>query len=107
MAKYRLTLIPGDGIGPEVTAATVRVIEAAGVDIEWDRQMAGEDAAQEHGETVPPVLLDSIRENKVALKGPLTTLVGKGHRSANVELRQKLDLFVNLRPVKTIGGIPS
>ncbi len=105
--SHKVTLIPGDGIGPEITEATVRVIEAAGVDIEWDRQEAGIPALKEHGETVPNQLLDSIRENKVALKGPLTTLVGKGFRSANVQLRQKLDLYANLRPVKSIGGVPS
>lgn len=107
MAKHRVTLIPGDGIGPEVTEATVRVIEAAGVDIEWDRQDAGMAAIQKSGESVPDSLLDSIRQNKVALKGPLTTLVGKGFKSANVTLRQRLDLYVNLRPVKSIGGVPT
>lgn len=105
MAKHSVTLIPGDGIGPEVTAATVRVIEAAGVDINWDRQEAGLAAIQQCGESVPDSLLDSIKRNKVALKGPLTTLVGKGFRSANVTLRQKLDLYTNLRPVKSIGGV--
>ncbi|HUV30604.1 MAG TPA: isocitrate/isopropylmalate dehydrogenase family protein [Acidobacteriota bacterium] len=107
MARHTVTLIPGDGIGPEVTQAAVRVIEAAGVDIEWDVQDAGLAAIQKYGVSVPDSLLDSIRENKVALKGPLTTLVGKGFKSANVTLRQTLDLYVNLRPVKTIGGVPS
>lgn len=107
MAKHCVTLIPGDGIGPEVTDATVRVIEAAGVDIEWDRQEAGMAAIQSKGDSVPDELLTSIKRNKVALKGPLTTLVGKGFRSANVTLRQKLDLYANLRPVKSIGGIRS
>jgi isocitrate dehydrogenase (NAD+) len=100
-------LIPGDGIGPEITESAVRVIEAAGVDIEWDRQEAGIPAIQKFGVSVPEQLLDSIRENKVALKGPVTTMVGKGFRSANVTLRQKLDLYANLRPVKSIGGVPS
>lgn len=107
MAKHKVTLIPGDGIGPEVTEAAVRVIEAAGVAIEWDRHEAGITAIQEHGVSVPDTLMDSIRQNRVALKGPITTLVGKGFKSANVTLRQKLDLYVNLRPVKTIGGVPS
>lgn len=107
MAKYKITLIPGDGIGPEVTSATVKVIEAAGVDIEWDIHEAGLIGIQKHGVSVPDSLLESIRENKVALKGPLMTMVGKGFKSANVALRQKLDLYVNLRPVKTIGGVPS
>ncbi len=104
---HKVTLIPGDGIGPEITEAAVRVIEAAGVDIEWDRQEAGIPAVQQYGTSVPDQLFDSVRENRVALKGPITTLVGKGFRSANVTLRQKLDLFVNLRPVKSIGGVPS
>ena len=107
MAKHKVTLIPGDGIGPEVTEAAVRVIEAAGVDIEWDRFDAGITAIQQHGVSVTDDLLDSIRENKVALKGPIMTLVGKGFKSANVTLRQKLDLYVNLRPVKTLGGVAS
>ncbi len=107
MAKHTVTLIPGDGIGPEVTEATVRVIEAAGVDIQWDRHEAGMAGIQKFGESVPDGLLDSIKQNKIALKGPLTTLVGKGFKSANVTLRQKLDLYVNLRPVKSIGGVPS
>ncbi|MEW6049661.1 MAG: isocitrate/isopropylmalate dehydrogenase family protein [Candidatus Zixiibacteriota bacterium] len=107
MAKHTLTLIPGDGIGPEVSDATVRVIEAAGVDIAWERFDAGAAAIQKYGESVPDGLLDSIKKNKVALKGPLTTFVGKGFRSANVTLRQKLDLYANLRPVKSIGGVPS
>jgi len=104
---HKVTLIPGDGIGPEITAAAVRVIDAAGVDIEWDRQEAGIPAVQLYGTSIPDQLFDSIRANKVALKGPITTLVGKGFRSANVALRQKLDLFANLRPVKSIGGVPS
>ena len=104
---HKVTLIPGDGIGPEITAAAVRVFDAAGVDIEWDRQEAGIPAVQLYGTSIPDQLFDSIRANKVALKGPITTLVGKGFRSANVALRQKLDLFANLRPVKSIGGVPS
>lgn len=104
---HKVTLIPGDGIGPEITESVVRVIEAAGVDIKWDRQLAGIPAVQEYGVSVPEQCIDSIKENKVALKGPLTTLVGKGFRSANVTLRRKLDLYANLRPVKTIGGVPS
>ncbi len=104
---YKVTLIPGDGVGPEITKSVEQVIEAAGVDIEWDRHEAGIPAIQQHGVSVPESLLESIRENKVGLKGPVTTLVGKGFKSANVTLRQKLDLYANLRPVKTIGGIPS
>jgi isocitrate dehydrogenase (NAD+) len=105
--SHKVTLIPGDGIGPEITESVERVIEAADVNIEWDRQLAGIPAVQEYGISVPDQLIDSIRSNKVALKGPLTTLVGKGFRSANVTLRKKLDLYSNLRPVKSIGGVPS
>lgn len=105
--SHKVTLIPGDGIGPEITESVERVIDAAGVNIEWDRQLAGIPAVQEYGISVPDQLIDSIRTNKVALKGPLTTLVGKGFRSANVTLRKKLDLYSNLRPVKSIGGVPS
>lgn len=105
--KHKITLIPGDGIGPEITESVIQVIEAAGVDIEWDKHDAGIPAYQKTGVPVPDELLDSIRTNKVALKGPTTTIVGKGFRSANVTLRQKLDLYVNLRPVNSIGGVNS
>lgn len=104
---HKVTLIPGDGIGPEITLATTRVIEAAGLEIQFDRHEAGIPAIQKGGVSVPDSLLDSIRENKVALKGPITTLIGKGFKSANVTLRQKLDLYANLRPVVSIGGVPS
>lgn len=104
---HKVTLIPGDGIGPEITDSVKRVIAASGVEIEWDEQLAGIPAVQEYGVSVPDQLLDSIRENKIALKGPLTTLVGKGFRSANVTLRKTLDLYANLRPVKSIGGVKS
>jgi isocitrate dehydrogenase (NAD+) len=103
--KHKITLIPGDGIGPEITEATVKVIEASGVDIEWERHEAGIPAFQKSGVPVPDELIESIKVNKVALKGPTTTIVGKGFRSANVTLRQKLDLYANLRPVKSIGGV--
>ncbi len=104
---YKVTLIPGDGIGPEISEATMRVIEAAGVDIEWERIEAGAPAMQTHGTPVPDELIASIKRNKVALKGPITTDVGKGFKSANVTLRKMLDLYVNFRPAKTIGGVPS
>lgn len=107
MAKYKITLIPGDGIGPEITSATTRVIEAAGIDIEWDVQQGGLAGVKENGSPISEQLLDSIKVNKVALKGPLMTPVGKGFKSANVTLRQKLDLYVNFRPVTSIGGVPS
>ncbi|MDZ4724232.1 MAG: isocitrate/isopropylmalate dehydrogenase family protein [candidate division Zixibacteria bacterium] len=105
MAKHTITLIPGDGIGPEVTAATVRILDAARVDIDWDYQLGGLQAIEKFGSTVPDSLIESISKNKIALKGPLTTPIGKGFKSANVTLRQKLDLYVNLRPVKSISGL--
>jgi isocitrate dehydrogenase (NAD+) len=104
---HRVTLIPGDGIGPEVVAAAVRVIGATGVAFEWDTQPAGAAAIGEHGSPLPDRTLESIRRNKVALKGPTETPVGTGHRSVNVELRKRLDLYANLRPVKTLPGVKS
>lgn len=101
-----VTLIPGDGIGPEVSGATVRVLAAAGADIEWDSHLAGSEALARHGDTIPPGLLDSIERNKVALKGPVTTPVGKGFRSVNVQLRKTLNLYANLRPCKSLPSIP-
>jgi isocitrate dehydrogenase (NAD+) len=101
-----ITLIPGDGIGPEVTAATVRVLEAAGADIEWEPHAAGAEALALHGDPLPPAVLDSIKRHGVALKGPVTTPVGKGFASINVRLRQELELYANLRPVRTLPGIP-
>jgi isocitrate dehydrogenase (NAD+) len=103
----RVTLIPGDGIGPEITEAAVRIIDAAGANIEWEIQEAGMKVFAEHNKAVPDTLLESIRRNKTALKGPLTTLVGKGFASANVTLRKELDLYANLRPVRNLAGIPS
>src|ERR1043166_4058063 len=99
--KHVATLIPGDGIGPEVTRPAQQIIAAAGVEIEWETFMAGAEALERQGETVSDELLASIRKNKVALKGPLTTPVGEGFSSANVELRKSLDLYANLRPVKS------
>jgi isocitrate dehydrogenase (NAD+) len=107
MGDYKVTLIPGDGIGPEITKATTDIIAASGVKIVWDRQVAGLEAMPEHGVPCPDQLLDSIKENRVALKGPLTTLVGKGFRSANVTLRKELELYANLRPVHNIPGVHS
>ncbi len=103
--KHKITLIPGDGIGTEITAAVVRIIEASGVDIHWDSFVAGAEALTRYGDPLPETVLDSIRENRVALKGPLTTPVGKGFASVNVRLRKTLDLYANLRPVRTIPGI--
>ncbi|MDH3525156.1 MAG: isocitrate/isopropylmalate dehydrogenase family protein [Acidobacteriota bacterium] len=102
-----ITLIEGDGIGPEVTAAVVRVLEAAGGDFEWERHSAGTTAMETHGVPLPAAVLDSIVRNKVALKGPVTTPVGGGFRSVNVELRKALDLFAALRPVRNLPNVPS
>jgi isocitrate dehydrogenase (NAD+) len=97
-----VTLIPGDGIGPSITDATVRLLEAAGAPITWDRQLAGMTAVKELGDPLPEAVLDSIRRTKLALKGPLETPVGKGFRSINVALRKEFDLYANLRPAKTV-----
>ena len=104
--KHRITLIPGDGIGPEVASNVVRIIEAAGVDVEWETHYAGAQALEKFGETLPPELLESIKRNKVALKGPVTTPIGKGFTSVNVGLRQTLDLYANLRPVRALPNVP-
>ena len=102
-----ITLIPGDGIGPEVTEAVLRVFQAAGVDVEWERLDAGVTAFKRFGKSLPAELLDSIRRNKVALKGPVTTPIGEGFTSVNVGLRKALDLYANLRPVRNLQGVPS
>jgi isocitrate dehydrogenase (NAD+) len=103
----KITLIPGDGIGPEVTNAVVNVLAAAGFTPEWEPFSAGAAAVEEHGTTLPPALLDSITRNKIALKGPITTPVGKGFTSVNVGLRKALDLYANLRPVSNLPSVPS
>jgi putative isocitrate dehydrogenase, NAD-dependent len=104
---YKITLIPGDGIGLEVTAAMKKVVEATGVAIEWEEVIAGEAVLEEYGSPLPDYVLDSIKKNKIAIKGPITTPVGKGFRSVNVALRKELKLFANVRPVKTFKGIKS
>jgi isocitrate dehydrogenase (NAD+) len=104
---HRITLIPGDGIGPEVTDAVVAVLKASGVAIEWDRHDAGITAFKKSGASLPGELLASIRSNKVALKGPVTTPIGEGFTSVNVGLRQALDLYANLRPVSNLPGVAS
>jgi len=104
--SHELTLLPGDGIGPEVTAATVQVIEAAGVDIAWDRhRVIGAKAVERGRPALPPDVVDSIQERGTALKGPVTTPVGQGFTSVNVQLRQRLDLYANLRPATTLHGL--
>lgn len=105
--KHTITLIPGDGIGPEVSGAVVKILEAAGLDAEWQSYPAGVLAVERYGETLPKELLDSIRRNRVALKGPVTTPVGGGFTSVNVGLRKALDLYANLRPVWNIPSVPS
>lgn len=102
---YRITVIPGDGIGPEVTAAMQKVVEATGVNIEWEEVAAGEAQIEEYGTPLPPHVIECIKKNKIAIKGPITTPIGKGFKSVNVTLRQELDLYVNLRPIKSFKGI--
>ena len=104
---YTVTLIPGDGIGPEVTDAMVKVVEASGAKINWEKVQAGEAVIEKYNTAIPDYVIDSIKKNKVAIKGPITTPVGKGFKSVNVTLRQKLDLYVNLRPIKSFKGIKS
>lgn len=102
---YKITLIPGDGIGPEIAEAARRVIDATGVAIEWEEVKAGEAVIAQYGTPLPDYVLDSVKKNKVALKGPLTTPIGKGFRSVNVTLRQELNLYANVRPARTLPGI--
>src|SRR5438552_255380 len=104
---HRITLIPGDGIGPEVSVAARAVVEAAGVDVDWDVQEAGATVMEREGTPLPERVLESIRSNRTALKGPITTPVGTGFRSVNVALRQDLDLFAAVRPVASLPGIAS
>ena len=101
---HRVTLIPGDGIGPEVASAMRRVLEATGVEFDWDVQDAGADVMEKYGTPLPKAVLESVRANKVAIKGPITTPVGSGFRSVNVALRKALDLYANVRPARTMEG---
>src|SRR5437588_679712 len=103
---HRITLISGDGIGPEITSAVIRIIEASGVQIEWEEHLAGQAALDKYGETLPNALLESIKRNKIGLKGPITTPVGKGFTSVNVGLRKALDLYANLRPIRALPNVP-
>ncbi len=107
VVTYRVTLIPGDGIGPELADAAVTVLEATGIAFVWERVEAGEAMLERHGTPLPDEVLESIRRNRVALKGPITTPVGGGFRSVNVTLRQALDLYANLRPARSIPGVDS
>ncbi|HEX2193877.1 MAG TPA: isocitrate/isopropylmalate dehydrogenase family protein [Candidatus Limnocylindria bacterium] len=103
--SYRVTLIPGDGIGPELAAATVQVLEATGIGWEWDEQSAGEATIAAEGTPLPDRVVESIRRNGVAIKGPITTPVGSGFRSVNVGLRQALELYANVRPARSMPGV--
>lgn len=103
--KHTITLIPGDGIGPEIVSATVRIIEATGIDVEWETQILGAQALEKLGSTLPDSAIESMRRNKVALKGPVMTPVGKGFTSVNVGLRQALDLYANVRPIKALPNV--
>lgn len=105
--EYTVTLIPGDGIGPEITAAVTDVIKASGVQINWEKQAAGAAVLEKEGTVLPQRVLDSIAKNGVALKGPITTPIGKGFRSVNVALRKELDLYACVRPAKSLPGIKS
>ena len=102
---HRVTLIPGDGIGPELAEATTRVLDATGIDFEWETVEAGEATIAQYGTPLPEHVLESVRRNRIALKGPITTPVGGGFRSVNVTLRQALDLYANLRPARSMKGL--
>jgi len=102
-----VTLIPGDGTGPELTSAMRRVVDASGVKLNWELADAGEEAAAKHGDPLPKATLDSIRRNKVAIKGPLSTPIGSGYRSVNVALRKEFDLYAGIRPCKSMEGVKS
>jgi isocitrate dehydrogenase (NAD+) len=104
---HRITLIPGDGIGHEISAAVVRIIETAGVDIEWERFITGSEALDRFGTPLPDEVLESVRKNRVALKGPVATPIGSGFESVNVRLRKVLDLYANLRPIRNLPGVVS
>ncbi len=104
---YDITLIPGDGIGPQVTKVAKMILEASGVEINWEIVEAGEKVIEKYGTPLPDYVIDSIKRNKVALKGPVTTPVGTGFRSINVALRKALDLYANVRPIKSYKGVPS
>jgi isocitrate dehydrogenase (NAD+) len=104
---YKITLIPGDGVGPELSEATKRVLEATGIEFDWEIGYAGADIIEKYGTPLPDSVLESIRKNRVAIKGPVTTPIGTGFRSVNVALRKSLDLYACVRPCKTYPGVPS
>lgn len=103
--KHTITLIPGDGIGPEIVSATVRIIEATGIEVEWETQILGSQALEKFGSTLPENSIESMRRNKVSLKGPIMTPIGKGFTSVNVGLRKALDLYANVRPIKALPNV--
>ena len=105
--SHRITLIPGDGIGPEVTRAAVRILDASGVKISWEEFAAGSEAYQKYQEYIPKELIESIERTGVALKGPVTTPIGGGFPSINVALRKKFDLFANFRPIRNLPSLPT
>src|SRR5580693_4437949 len=104
---YKVTLIPGDGIGPEVTQAAVRVLEATGLKFEWESFAAGAEAYEKYKEYIPKELIESIEHTRVGLKGPVTTPIGGGFASINVELRRKFELYANFRPIRNLPHIPT
>ena len=101
----KITLIKGDGIGPEISDAVIKIIDATGLNIDWDVQTAGAEVAEQEGSPLPQRVLDSVKANKIALKSPVTTPIGKGFRSVNVQLRKDLDLYANLRPCYNLPNI--
>src|SRR3989442_13778711 len=105
--RHKITLIPGDGIGPEVTGATISVLRATGFEAEWETFVVGAEALSRYGDPLPENLIDSIKRNKIALKGSVASPIGTGFVRSNVRLRKGLDLFANLRPVKSLKGVPS
>src|SRR5215831_12899284 len=105
--SHRVTLIPGDGIGPEVTSATIRILEAAGVKIAWEKFAAGSEAYEKYQEYIPKELIESIERTGVGLKGPVTTPVGGGFASINVALRKKFELYANFRPIRNLPSLPT
>jgi isocitrate dehydrogenase (NAD+) len=104
---HRITLIPGDGIGPEVTQAAVRILEATGLKFDWETYAAGVEAFEKHGEYIPRALIDSIERTRVGLKGPISTPIGRGFPSINVELRKRFELYANFRPISNLPHIPT
>ena len=105
--SHKVTLIPGDGIGPEVTKATVRILEATGIKFEWETFMAGAEAFEKYHEYIPKELTESIERTRVGLKGPVTTPIGGGFASINVQLRKQFELYANFRPIKNLPHIPT